>query len=99
MIGSDETKIIGNWIEVNGRVVGDEACERIDKLTSGYLVQIAYHTENGGWETLFQDPNDRRFWERIYPLGHMHGGGPPSLMLLDDEDAQGKYPGFFDPIR
>jgi hypothetical protein len=92
MIGPDETEIIGNWIEVNGRVVGDAACERIEALTEHYLIKLGYSEESGGWETLFKDPNDKRLWMRTYPHGDWHGGGPPMLVRLSLEEAKIKFP-------
>jgi hypothetical protein len=96
MIRADETEIVGNWIEVDGRVVADEACERIKALVNGHLVELGSSKESGGWDTLFQDPNDGRLWERTYLQGHMHGGGPPSLFNLSENDARKKYSQLFD---
>jgi hypothetical protein len=36
-------------------------------LTRQHLRQIAVSEGSGGWETLFQDPNDGRYWERTFP--------------------------------
>ena len=76
-----ETRLVGHWIEADGRVVGDETCERIEWLTSNYLRKQA----GGGWETLCRMDSDGRYWERTYPKGEMHGGGPPTLSVLNDE--------------
>ena len=86
-----ETRLVGHWIEADGRMVGDETCERIEWLTSNYLRKQA----GGGWETLFRDPSDGRYWERTYPKGEMHGGGPPTLSVLNDEEARKKFPMLF----
>lgn len=98
MIRADETEIIGNWIEVGGRVVGDEACERVEMLTQNHLQKIGYSPESGGWDTLFRDPTDGRFWERMYPLSHMHGGGAPALVNLSEEEAMEKYSELFKEV-
>lgn len=37
MIRSDESKIVGNWAAVYGRVVGDDCCKRIELLAGEYL--------------------------------------------------------------
>lgn len=92
MIAPEETEIIGNWIEVNGRVVGDAACDRVESLTRHYLTKLGYSEESGGWQTLFIDPNDKRFWMRTYPHGDWHGGGPAALVRLAREDAKAKFP-------
>jgi hypothetical protein len=96
MIGRDETEILGKWITSGEGVVGDEACERVHRLTAHYLVKLGISTDGGAWDTLFRDPADGRFWERTYPQGHMQGGGPPALMNLSETDAQGKYPHLFE---
>lgn len=79
MIDPDETEIVGNWVATNGKVNGDEACDRVHQLTRVYLERLGYNPETGAWETLFRDPNDGRFWEQWYPQGHMHVGGPPAF--------------------
>jgi len=86
-----ETDLTGRWIVVNGKVVGDAATERIEWLTARALEKIAFSPESGAWETLFRDPNDGRYWERTYPKSHMHGGGPPRLWNIAEEEAQKKY--------
>jgi Immunity protein 27 len=84
-----ETEPIGKWEMVDGRVRGDGTCERIEWLTSRSLEKIA--ASGGGWEILFRDPEDGRYWERTYLHGEMHGGGPPSLVALSAEKAHAKY--------
>jgi hypothetical protein len=96
MIREDETEIIGNWIEVDGRIVGDDACERVQLLTQYHLVKMNNSPESGGWETLFCDRKDGRFWERTYPHSDWHGGGPPALINLSEAEAKTKYPQLFD---
>lgn len=96
MIRIDETEIVGNWVEVDGKIVGDEACKRIRSLTEEYFQKLG--SDWSGWETLFKDPNDGRFWERTYPLSHMHGGGPPVLLNLSEQAAKGKYAHLFGEI-
>ncbi|HEX8129177.1 MAG TPA: Imm27 family immunity protein [Pyrinomonadaceae bacterium] len=82
-----ETDLLGRWIVVDGKVVGDANTERIEKLTKEYLEKVA----GGGWDTLYRDPKDGRYWELIYPESHMHGGGPPRLTYLSHEQVRGKY--------
>jgi len=67
----------------------DAVAARIKELTDTHLRTIAV-TENG-WETLYRDPTDLRFWELTYPHSEMHGGGPPMLRCITAEEAHAKY--------
>jgi hypothetical protein len=92
----DEEELIGKWIEGPGnRVIGDPNCERVHSLVDGYLEKIGVREESGAWETLFRDPDDGRYWERTYLESKMHGGGPPSLFNLSEDEAKRKYPALF----
>jgi immunity protein 27 of polymorphic toxin system len=82
-----ETELIGHWLVENGRAGSDAICNRIEWLTTHHFRKIA----GGGWETLFQDPDDARYWERTYSQSEMHGGGPPALKCISREEAQNKY--------
>ena len=86
-IKSDETDLFGKWEFVHGRVVSDATSERIKSLIKNCLVKVA----GGGWETLFRDPSDDRYWELTYPDSGWHGGGPPRLTYLSKEQARRKY--------
>ena len=87
MLHPNETELVGQWVQQGTTVIADETCVRIKALTHSYLVKVA----GGGWETLYQDPNDLRYWELDYPQGEMHGGGPPALRFLTKETATAKY--------
>lgn len=89
----DETELTGAWINVDGEVDGDVVCERIQFLTNERLETIG--KDPSGWDTLFQDPQDGRYWERIYPQGDWHGGGPPMLTNLSANEAREKYSHLF----
>jgi hypothetical protein len=93
-----QTELMGRWEIVDGRVRADATGERIEWLTSNWLEKIAASKDSGGWETLFRDPDDGRYWERTYPQSEMHGGGPPSLIALSAEKAHAKY-GFTESAR
>lgn len=88
-IRSDETDILGSWIVRDGKVVGDEVTRRIEQLVSKYLQEVAL--SKNGWDTLYRDPTDGRFWELTYPESHMHGGGPPRLTYLSHEQVRERY--------
>ena len=87
-----ETELVGKWSRENDVVRGDSTCERIEQLiANNHLKQIAVSKQWGAWETLFQDPDDGRYWERTYPQGELQGGGPPRLQCLSPEMAKQKY--------
>jgi hypothetical protein len=85
----DETLLAGNWIEVDGKVDGDETCKRIEQLIHDVLRQVG--TADGGWAKLFVDERDGRYWELTYPHGEWHGGGPPMLTCVSNSYARSKY--------
>ncbi len=85
----DETLIQGAWFMQNGQVVSDASEKRIRALIESDLKRVA--STAGGWEILFRDPSDGRFWELFHPHSEMHGGGPLSLRVLDARDAASKY--------
>jgi len=86
-----ETELIGKWVEQGQEVRRDTTCERIERLIADHLKQIAVSEQWGAWETLFQDPDDGRYWERTYPQGELQGGGPPQLRCLSADEAKRKY--------
>lgn len=74
---------------MDGRIAADDAAQRIEILTSEHLVPVT--STAGGWDKLFRDPSDGRFWEKTYPQSGLHGGGPPKLAVLSEKDARAKY--------
>lgn len=88
-IAPTEMLLTGQWLVLEGRVVADETCTRIDELTRSYLKGLG--RDASGWDALYQDPGDRRLWELTYPESHMHGGGPPQLRCMTLEEATKKY--------
>lgn len=84
-----EADLTGQWAMINGRMLADDTCARIDWLINQGLTKIA--TDASGWQILYQDPGDGRYWELTYPQSEMHGGGPPRLHYLSDEQAENKY--------
>ena len=89
-IATSETVITGKWIATpSGQVTADDVCERINKLVQNHL-RILGH-DPSGWDALYRDPDDKRLWELLYPQGHLHGGGPPELRYLDQDQARQKY--------
>jgi hypothetical protein len=88
-IKADETQLLGSWTMVGGCMVEDEVSKRIKLLTREYLSPLA--SSSGGWDKLFRDPSDGRFWELRYPVSSTHGGGPPALSVIDEVAARSKY--------
>jgi hypothetical protein len=86
---ANETLLTGSWTMVNGRVIEDEVCLRIRLIIEKQLQHVA--TAQSGWEELYRDPSDGRYWELTYLQGEMQGGGPPSLRLIPFETAERKY--------
>ena len=87
----DERDLVGKWNFDGFKTRSDEVCDRIKHLTERVLEKIAVSREYGAWETLFRDPADGRLWERTYPQGEMHGGGPPRLTVISEIEAREKY--------
>lgn len=88
-IENNETKLVGGWIFDGARMIANDQCKRIDWLRNNYLKLIA--TDETGWLKLYQDPEDKRFWQLIFEQGEMQGGGPPTLILMSETEAKEKY--------
>jgi hypothetical protein len=82
-----ESVLTGNWLLEGTTVVGDATCQRIEWLLNSRLERVS----TTGWETLYRDPRDGRFWEHTYPHSEMQGGGPTQLKLVATEVAASKY--------
>ncbi len=88
-IQPNEELIEGKWVLDSNTLVADEACQRIDWLVSKVLKFIG--TDESGWDRLYQDISDGRYWLLYYPSGELHGGGPPSLRALSQADDRKIY--------
>lgn len=89
-IPRDETEIVGRWTEIHGEVQPDAACRRIERLIDTELEQLTA-APDGGWDTLYRDPEDGRLWECVYEDSSFHGAGPPTLRVCDPALALEKY--------
>jgi len=69
--------------------VADPNCERIEQLTSTHLRFVK--VDASGWDSLYVNPSDGAYWERVYPQSEMHSGGPPQLRRLSPDEAKQKY--------
>ena len=88
-ISPNETLISGSWTMIDGRMTPDSVLQRIRLLLEHDLEFVA--VSPNGWDRLYRDPSDHRYWERFLPHGEMQGGGPESLRVLDSREAQEKY--------
>jgi hypothetical protein len=88
-LGPEDKDLVGAWVRAGTEVQGDATCKRIKTLISTNL-RLLGHAE-GGWSALYQDPGDGRLWELTYPHSEMHGGGPPRLTWISQEQAESKY--------
>jgi len=89
-IQSNETVIDSDWRISSNHLTREDAFEvqkRIYVLTTNYLEKLI----DKGWEALYIDHNDNRFWELTYPKSEMQGGGPPLLKNIDKNLAFTKY--------
>lgn len=84
-----EVDLHGDWIVRGDEVEGDETSQRIKWLVAEKLQKVT--TDWSGWEVLYRDPADGRYWELTYPQSEMHGGGPPRLFNLSLKKATEKY--------
>jgi hypothetical protein len=84
-----EHELIGGEETIEGEVVDDSVSRRIEGLVATVLRRIGSSAD--GWNTLYLDPEDGRFWEYSYPQSHMHGGGPPALKCLSNEEVRSRY--------
>lgn len=86
---ANETALSGESFLLDGKVVSDATWQRIDWLVQHHLLKVAESTS--GWEAVYRDPNDGRYWERTYPQSDTHGGGPPRLRTITLDEAERKY--------
>ena len=78
-----EKEIIGHHFLYKGKMVADDFCARVEELIENYLEFIC--KDASGWDVLYRDPIDGRYWERIYLQSELHGGGPASLRIVNGQ--------------
>jgi len=88
-IDASETEIRGSWNLIDGRVEADANVKRIEQLIRDELEEVG--RDASGWDVLYVDPGDGRYWELLHLESHRHGGGPPTLRCVSREDARRKY--------
>jgi len=88
-ISKSETKLVGQWFFENGSLKKDATTIRVESLVETYLQLVT--KSRLGWDTLFIDPYDGRYWELTFPFSQMQGGGPPCLTSISLEEVERKY--------
>ena len=86
-----ELDLVGAWDGSGDEPRLDAVDRRIFWLVTRRLV--ARGVASGGWDQLYVDPRDGRFWELTFPEGSLHGGGPRRLTCLSEVAARAKYGG------
>src|SRR5579872_5737629 len=87
LLDPSESDLQGTWVLVEGRLLDDEVTRRIYQPVRDHLKKVA--TDQSGWNVLYQDPVDGRYWELTYSTGDTQGGGPPRLSALTHEQPSG----------
>lgn len=90
----DEKELIGGWIKVGTNIEADPVLQRIEWLLDTRLQELG--RDDIGWKTLYRDPRDSRFCERVYPKSYMHGGGPAALVNLSEDEAKKTFSKLFE---
>lgn len=88
-LGAEEQQLVGGWVEHDGGRTLDQIDRRVFWLVTRRLIPRGH--AHHGWEQLYQDPRDGRFWELTFPEGSLHGGGPRLLTCITEERAREKY--------
>lgn len=86
---ASESDLVGKWRLVGNAVESDSTCRRIERLIKDQLTKLG--SDPSGWDTLYRDPEDDRYWELTYPQSDSEGGGPPRLTNIPEAIAKQKY--------
>ena len=85
----EERELVGGWVGRDGARTLDDVDRRIFWLVTRRLVPRGI--AHGGWEQLYQDQRDGRYWELSFPEGSLHGGGPRRLKCITADIARERY--------
>lgn len=80
-----ETELVGMWLDLGLKVMGDAIADRVEWLTATRLEKLADNTAE--LAELYRDPRDNRLWEKILPFA----GGPPTLRCITATDATARF--------
>ncbi|MVZ65370.1 hypothetical protein GQF61_05845 [Sphingobacterium sp. DK4209] len=84
-----ETLLKGTLINLLNSIEYDDVSNRIFFLVENYLIEI--NVDSSGWNRLYKDPRDGRYWELFFSNSELQGGGAPTLRYLIKEEAIMKY--------
>ena len=85
----EEILLKGEITKLLNSIEYDDVSNRIFSLIKNYLIEVK--VDSSGWNRLFIDPKDGRYWELFYSNGELQGGGAPTLKYLLREEAIIKY--------
>jgi hypothetical protein len=88
-LAPSDIDLVGTWKLSGESIVPDATSRRLDRLVKEHLAKLG--NDPSGWDTLYRDPEDGRFWELTYPQSDSEDGGPPRLTCLPAEEARKKY--------
>ena len=88
-LNNSETELVGSWTTQAGSIVADDVSKRIEALIRNYLKELK--SSDSGWDVLYVDPLDKRYWELTYPDSGTNGAGAPKLSVLTAEQVKSKY--------
>lgn len=86
---NSETELLGSWVNQAGSIIADNVSKRIEVLIGKVLKEVS--TSGDGWDVLYIDPSDGRYWELTYPDSDSHGGGAPKLSFVTAEQVKTKF--------
>jgi hypothetical protein len=89
LVDSPHTEYIGGRYFKDGVMHADEVTEFIEREATGYLDQLG--ADETGWNLLYRDRRDGRYWEMTYPQSSLQGGGPPALRLLAMDEVRSRF--------
>ena len=94
-LSPDETSIVGGYTIIDGRRQPSESWQRIRRLRKSGLTLVC--TSVDGWSALYLDVEHHRLWSLTFPEAGVHGGGPPALNAISEDEALAAFPSF-DPV-
>jgi hypothetical protein len=81
----EETELVGMWLDLGMKVMGDAVADRVEWLTATQLEKLGENREV--LAELYRDPRDARLWEKILPFA----GGPPTLRCITRDTAAARF--------
>ena len=74
-------KIVGGWIEKNGKVEPNDAEQEIEQLISEHLKLL--ETRDEGWTVYYEDGRDGTRWKLTFNDTSVHGAGSRCLEKIE----------------